>query len=331
MSPVIKCTGAIGLILAGFFSASLFGPPNPLLPDSQEATANSATPQLQPLTEGEGNSLRPAAATQLVDSGVTPANFTDGPNAPFGTVHAANYPQGPQADSPWTRSLAENQSPGFNIPELRPPTSTPSPATPGEGSFASLTPPPRLGDFQNRAGENPSPNTAQSGSTPAATFATQPSSPTSPWWQRPAGAAPPSAPQPWSTHPGSDMAATSASPTSWQEPDSSNSRRWHVVSDGDSLARLAERYLNDASRAAEIFEENRNVLSNPDVLPIGVELRIPEAGARPATVEVYDAEGVPHGDIHTRRRMVKLPELPATVVNSPVARLGVPQSVGPGN
>lgn len=49
----------------------------------------------------------------------------------------------------------------------------------------------------------------------------------------------------------------------------------HVIHNGDTLERLARRYLGDESRALEIFQLNRDVLNNPHILPIGVELRIP--------------------------------------------------------
>ncbi len=49
----------------------------------------------------------------------------------------------------------------------------------------------------------------------------------------------------------------------------------HIVSDGDTLERLAERYLRDSGRALEIFDLNRDRLTNPHLLQIGVELRIP--------------------------------------------------------
>jgi nucleoid-associated protein YgaU len=49
----------------------------------------------------------------------------------------------------------------------------------------------------------------------------------------------------------------------------------HVIHEGDSLDRLAKRYLGDEARALEIFDLNRDVLDNPHVLRIGVELRIP--------------------------------------------------------
>jgi nucleoid-associated protein YgaU len=51
--------------------------------------------------------------------------------------------------------------------------------------------------------------------------------------------------------------------------------RIHVVSDGDTLERLAERYLGDGARALELFDLNRDVVENPHVLGIGAELRIP--------------------------------------------------------
>lgn len=49
----------------------------------------------------------------------------------------------------------------------------------------------------------------------------------------------------------------------------------HRIVDGDSLSSLAERYLGSADRAMEIFEANREKLTDPRILPIGVELRIP--------------------------------------------------------
>jgi len=51
--------------------------------------------------------------------------------------------------------------------------------------------------------------------------------------------------------------------------------RRHRVVDGDTLVRLAKRYLGDGARYAEILEANRQVLSDPDLLPIGIELKIP--------------------------------------------------------
>jgi nucleoid-associated protein YgaU len=51
--------------------------------------------------------------------------------------------------------------------------------------------------------------------------------------------------------------------------------RIHVLQNGDTLERLAERYLGDGSRALELFDLNRDVLDNPHLLTLGAELRIP--------------------------------------------------------
>jgi nucleoid-associated protein YgaU len=48
----------------------------------------------------------------------------------------------------------------------------------------------------------------------------------------------------------------------------------HVVVDGDTLPAIAQHYLGDAARAAEIFAQNKGVLQSPDVLPIGAKLLI---------------------------------------------------------
>jgi nucleoid-associated protein YgaU len=53
------------------------------------------------------------------------------------------------------------------------------------------------------------------------------------------------------------------------------SKRTHTVIDGDTLRSLAKRYLGSADRHAEIFEANRQLLSNPELLPIGAKLKIP--------------------------------------------------------
>ena len=59
-----------------------------------------------------------------------------------------------------------------------------------------------------------------------------------------------------------------------------DSARVHKVVDGDTLAALAERYLGSAARAGEIFEANRDVLHDPELLPIGAELKMPPRNER---------------------------------------------------
>ena len=58
-------------------------------------------------------------------------------------------------------------------------------------------------------------------------------------------------------------------------PPEAGEERIHVIHNGDSLERLAERYLGDEGRALEIFDLNRGTLENPHWLRIGAELRIP--------------------------------------------------------
>ena len=58
--------------------------------------------------------------------------------------------------------------------------------------------------------------------------------------------------------------------------------RTHRIADGDTLGRIAAKYLDEAARQKEILELNREVLGdNPDLLPIGAVLKIPAAA--PAT------------------------------------------------
>jgi len=51
--------------------------------------------------------------------------------------------------------------------------------------------------------------------------------------------------------------------------------RVHKIVDGDTLRDLAQLYLGSADRAMEIFHANRDVLTDQNLLPIGVELKIP--------------------------------------------------------
>lgn len=77
---------------------------------------------------------------------------------------------------------------------------------------------------------------------------------------------------------GSSLDAMDTTPLDYRLPAPSDSRpatRIHKIVDGDTLEALAERYLGSVDRADEIFEANRELLSDPKVLPIGVELRIP--------------------------------------------------------
>jgi len=70
----------------------------------------------------------------------------------------------------------------------------------------------------------------------------------------------------------------------------------HQIVDGDTLAKLAQRYLGSADRAREIYESNREALPNPDLLPIGKVLKIPPRAASSrdtANIAQPDSQALP--------------------------------------
>ncbi len=50
----------------------------------------------------------------------------------------------------------------------------------------------------------------------------------------------------------------------------------HRIVEGDTLRHLAERYLGDRDRYLDLYEANSDVLFHPRLLPIGIEIVIPE-------------------------------------------------------
>jgi len=54
------------------------------------------------------------------------------------------------------------------------------------------------------------------------------------------------------------------------------SERWHVVEKGDTLGKIAQKYLGKASLYPKIFDANRDILGDPDKIYPGQKLRIPE-------------------------------------------------------
>lgn len=93
----------------------------------------------------------------------------------------------------------------------------------------------------------------------------------------------------------------------------------HKIVDGDSLKSLAERYLGSPDRYLEIFQANRHVLSSPQVLPIGAELKIPSGSSDPNSSSSAD----PAADSHPRLDSNPPVERP------PVERPPVERPLGP--
>jgi len=52
--------------------------------------------------------------------------------------------------------------------------------------------------------------------------------------------------------------------------------RFYEVVSGDTLSKIAQKYYGKASAYMKIFEANRDILKNPDLIKPGQKLRIPE-------------------------------------------------------
>lgn len=49
----------------------------------------------------------------------------------------------------------------------------------------------------------------------------------------------------------------------------------HTVQGGDSLSKIAKHYYKDANKYMQIFNANKDQLSNPDKINVGQQLKIP--------------------------------------------------------
>ena len=60
--------------------------------------------------------------------------------------------------------------------------------------------------------------------------------------------------------------------------------RTHKVASGETLSSIAKQYYGDSNQYNAIFEANRDKLSDPDKIQVGMELTIPEiaGGATPS-------------------------------------------------
>jgi len=51
--------------------------------------------------------------------------------------------------------------------------------------------------------------------------------------------------------------------------------QWHEVVAGESLSKIALKYYGDASLYMKIFEANKDVLKDPNIIRVGQKLKIP--------------------------------------------------------
>jgi nucleoid-associated protein YgaU len=54
-----------------------------------------------------------------------------------------------------------------------------------------------------------------------------------------------------------------------------DSTQWHLVKKGDTLWKIAQHYYGDGSLYTQIFEANRDILKDPNLIKVGQKLRIP--------------------------------------------------------
>lgn len=321
MSEITKTLLAAGLLAAGFFGASLFGSPD--ASDGVHRADDWSPQRLEPL---EGGDLLPASAAATWDDQVSLAAHTDERASKERFAYEAGRHDlsgqpltplpGTNVEIPEIRSrpaTAASERAGFNRSWNTPPTLD-------RQQVASLAPPPLLDARQMASAMQPTrfpdrpagvgtsaSGFAGFGQTPSIGSNTASNFPTASPWE----SSPQLSPLPQ---------ATAASTTSVREP------VWHVVADGDSLPKIAERYLRDANRAREIYELNRDVLMSPDLLPIGAELRIPQHVTQNNTFDVFDVTGGRNAGFEPQSRLVPLPELPESVRTMPRARLQGPVS-----
>lgn len=55
---------------------------------------------------------------------------------------------------------------------------------------------------------------------------------------------------------------------------------FHTVKPGDTLSKLSQWLLGDAKRFMEIFDLNKDVLTDPNVIKVGQKLKLPMKSAR---------------------------------------------------
>ncbi len=69
--------------------------------------------------------------------------------------------------------------------------------------------------------------------------------------------------------------ASSPQPTDKYAPAPTSTSRTHTVRKGETLYSLAKRYYGSSTRWRRIYEANRQTVKDPNVISIGMKLRIP--------------------------------------------------------
>ncbi|MGL4514331.1 MAG: LysM peptidoglycan-binding domain-containing protein [Lacipirellulaceae bacterium] len=307
MNNLTKLVSSLALVAAGFGGASLLGPPElgerlaerflaappsdpqGLRPLGPNSFAPPYVPQVGATPASASVAFAPTAAVatalappSLVVQPVGPPDASpSGAGAQASLTEAADWfdawptPPGPMASAPVEPAPAE---PAAFAPALAAPLAGPSVPDAGAPSWWDTASPPTLA-ADDAASPAPAPGwlaarDASIANAPASLppmVAPAPVEPAAGWFdaaERVAGYPPTGAPE---TNLGRVEHALGRSFDVAPRPSGGT----HVVTDGDTLARLAERYLGDAARAGELFELNRDRLTSPELLPIGLVLKTP--------------------------------------------------------
>jgi nucleoid-associated protein YgaU len=70
---------------------------------------------------------------------------------------------------------------------------------------------------------------------------------------------------------------SSTAPAAPQPTGTTGSARTYVVVKGDSLSKIAKREYGDANKWRAIYEANKDLINDPDLIYPGQELKIPGA------------------------------------------------------
>jgi len=65
-------------------------------------------------------------------------------------------------------------------------------------------------------------------------------------------------------------------PVAEPAPEPVSAERFYEVVAGDTLGAISQKYYGKASQYMKIFEANKDILDNPDLIKVGQKLKIPE-------------------------------------------------------
>lgn len=74
----------------------------------------------------------------------------------------------------------------------------------------------------------------------------------------------------------SGSSSTAASPSGAKGGAASETARMYVVQSGDSLSKISKKFYGNANSWRRIFEANKDIVKNPDLIQPGWKLRIPD-------------------------------------------------------